>query len=213
MTTARALFSWLDRARLRLAEAWARARLRAEGVALAPGVRLLGVPVASRADGSSIDLGARVVLCSSSRWTALGVAHPVVLRTLRPGARIAIAEDTGLSGATVCAAVEVTIGRRCLVGADAMIVDTDFHPLAAQGRRHAGAAEAIAAAPVRIDDDVFIGARACVLKGVAIGRGAVVGCGAIVTTDVPAGAIVAGNPARVIGHVPGGPSPVADGGA
>jgi len=48
-------------------------------------------------------------------------------------------------------------------------------------------------------DDVFIGMGAMVLKGVAIGPGAVVGAGSVVTSDVEAGAIVAGCPARVIG--------------
>ena len=57
--------------------------------------------------------------------------------------------------------------------------------------------------PVFIEDDVFIGARAMVLKGVRIGKGAVVGAGAVVTKDVPPNAIVAGNPARVVGTTGG----------
>lgn len=46
--------------------------------------------------------------------------------------------------------------------------------------------------------NVFIGARSIVMKGVTIGDGAVVGAGSVVTKDVPANTIVAGNPARVI---------------
>jgi acetyltransferase-like isoleucine patch superfamily enzyme len=52
-----------------------------------------------------------------------------------------------------------------------------------------------------IGDDVFIGARSIVLKGVHIDNGAIVGAGAVVTKNVPAYAIVAGNPARVVGDV------------
>ena len=49
-----------------------------------------------------------------------------------------------------------------------------------------------------IEDDVLIGANAVVIEGVHIGKGAVVGAGSIVTQDVPAGAVVVGNPARII---------------
>lgn len=53
--------------------------------------------------------------------------------------------------------------------------------------------------PVIIEDDVWLGTRVVVLPGVQIGRGAIVGAGAVVTRDVPPYAIVGGNPARVIG--------------
>jgi len=52
--------------------------------------------------------------------------------------------------------------------------------------------------PVRIEDDVWIGARAIILPGIKIGKGAIIGSGAVVTKDVPPYAICAGNPARVI---------------
>lgn len=52
--------------------------------------------------------------------------------------------------------------------------------------------------PVQIGDRVWIGEQACILPGVTIGEGAIVGAGAVVTHDVPANTVVAGNPARVI---------------
>jgi acetyltransferase-like isoleucine patch superfamily enzyme len=98
----------------------------------------------------------------------------------------------------LCAALSIRIGERCLIGADVVIVDTDFHALDA-ARRDAGWT-AIGCAPVEIGDDVFIGTRAIVLKGVCIGRGAVVGAGSVVTRSVPEFAVVAGNPAVMVGQ-------------
>jgi len=72
------------------------------------------------------------------------------------------------------------------------IYDSDFHALDAAERETAEPRTA----QVTIGDDVFIGSNAIVLKGVSIGAGGVVGAGAVVGADVPARAIVAGNPAR-----------------
>ncbi len=177
-------------------DALGRRRLRHAGVEVSTRARLMGLPIVSRCDDSRIMIGDDVVLCSHSRWTALGVAHPVVLRTLRAGALLAIGRGTGISGGSFCAAVSIRIGERCLLGADVLIADTDFHALD-PARRETGWDD-IACAPIDIGDDVFIGARAVILKGVRIGDGAVVGAGAVVTRSVPAHAVVAGNPAAIV---------------
>jgi acetyltransferase-like isoleucine patch superfamily enzyme len=199
----------VHRLRREVASGLGRLVLYAQGVQVGRGVLLFGAPIVQRAGGSAITLGDRVVLCSLPHDTALGVAHAVVLRTLGPEARLEIGEDTGISGGSICAAGRVRIGARCLIGADVLIADTDFHPLAAAGRRHGADPGTIGAAGITIGDDVFIGARACILKGVTIGPGAVVGCAAVVTRDVAALTIVAGNPAREIGRVPEAPGAAA----
>jgi acetyltransferase-like isoleucine patch superfamily enzyme len=105
------------------------------------------------------------------------------------GATIVIGDGTYLNRNTeIVAAGSVAIGNQCKIGRDVLIMDTDQHPL--PGRAHVD--------PVRIEDGVWIGARAIVLKGVTIGRGAIVGAGAIVTRNVPPYSVVAGHPARVL---------------
>jgi acetyltransferase-like isoleucine patch superfamily enzyme len=77
-------------------------------------------------------------------------------------------------------------------------MDSDAHPLHPKDRLRESAP---AKAPVEIADDVFIGARAIILKGVRIGQGAVIGAGSVVVSNVSAFMIAAGNPARVVSEV------------
>ena len=101
-----------------------------------------------------------------------------------------------MSGGTLLAAQSITIGERVILGANTTIVDTDFHPLHANVRM--AEPNAGGTASVIIEDDVFIGMNCLVLKGVTIGHGSVIGAGSVVTGNIPAGVIAAGNPARVI---------------
>ena len=95
---------------------------------------------------------------------------------------VKIGENTMIDmGAVLGGRVEV--GKRCHIGAGTVL---------------AGVIEPPSASPVIIEDDVVIGANAVVIEGVRIGKGAVVGAGSIVLEDVPAGAVVVGNPAKII---------------
>jgi acetyltransferase-like isoleucine patch superfamily enzyme len=94
----------------------------------------------------------------------------------------------------------VEIGERVLIGADVLIFDTDFHNLEPE-RRHAPPDWARISKRVVIEDDVFIGARSIVMKGVSIGKGAIIGAGSVVTADVPPFMIAAGSPARILGSI------------
>lgn len=168
------------------------------GVQIGKNVSFLGMPIVSMVPNSQIRLGDRVSLCSVSEFTALGVNHPVVLRTLRPNAKIVIGDDTGISGASICAASEIQIGKQCLFGANVIIADTDFHAIEPKNRRNNTNSEDIGASPVTIADNVFIGSGSIILKGISIGKNSVIGAGSVVTKDVPENVIVAGNPAVVL---------------
>jgi acetyltransferase-like isoleucine patch superfamily enzyme len=156
------------------------------------------MPIITLANESIIEIRENAVICSDSEKTALGVNHPVVLRTLAPGAIIVIGKNTGISGGTICAATRVEIGNECLIGANVTIADTDFHPLNPQGRRHSNNPREIGTASIVIEDNVFIGTNVVILKGVRVGKNSVIGAGSVVTKDVPENAIVAGNPARLL---------------
>lgn len=173
-------------------------KLRRLGIHAGSGLVLHGIPVVSVSPGSEIRIGSRVVLCSNSEYTALGVNHPVVLRTLQPGAELIIGDDVGISGGSICCAKRVTIGAATMLGANVTIADTDFHPLAPTNRRYNKDPDSIVSAEVVIEENVFIGTNSIILKGVRIGRNSVIGAGSVVTKDIPANVVAAGNPCRVL---------------
>jgi acetyltransferase-like isoleucine patch superfamily enzyme len=116
-----------------------------------------------------------------------------------------------LTNAVLLCEQELRIGNYVVIGWNATIADTDFHPIEPAER----IADAVACSPlgqgrprppiprrpVVIEDDVWIGPNATILKGVRIGAGAFVEAGALVTRDVPAGMRVIGNPAELAGKV------------
>jgi len=93
---------------------------------------------------------------------------------------------------------EVRFGNHVFVG-PMVGFHTAIHPIdAAERRKGIERAE-----PIVIGNDVWIGAQACILAGVHIGDGSVIGAGSVVTKDIPAGVVAAGNPCRVIRKIDG----------
>jgi acetyltransferase-like isoleucine patch superfamily enzyme len=169
---------------------------RRQGVTLGGGISWLGRPILTLAPKSTMSIGDDCLICSRSEQTALGVNHPVVLRTLRPGAVLSLGRGVRMSGTTVCAAQHVVIGDRCVIGSNVTIADTDFHSLDPQVRSSVDDLAGAGSRPVHIGNDVFIGSGSYILKGATVGDCAVIGAASVVTQAVEAGAIVAGNPAR-----------------
>jgi acetyltransferase-like isoleucine patch superfamily enzyme len=108
------------------------------------------------------------------------------------GSHISIGEHTFINyGASITAYREVRIGRHCLLGHHLRIIDRNEYGL--EQREIAPPA-----APVLIEDHVWIGAHVIILPGVRIGRNSAIGAGSVVTKDVPPNCLVVGNPARVL---------------
>jgi acetyltransferase-like isoleucine patch superfamily enzyme len=102
------------------------------------------------------------------------------------------------NGCTFAAARSIRIGNDCLFGPGVRVHDNDGHPLDPARRRRGEPSNPEENAAVTIGNGVWVAAQATILKGVTIGENAVVGAGAVVTADVPANSVVAGNPARVV---------------
>lgn len=112
-------------------------------------------------------------------------------------AMIKIGDNVGMSSPVIWCHERVTIGNNVKIGATTLIIDTDAHNMDYIVRRGQHTDWGVSA-PIVIEDDVFIGAKSVVLKGVTIGARSVIGAGSVVTRNIPADCIAAGNPAKVI---------------
>ena len=115
---------------------------------------------------------------------------------------IKFGEDTHVNNSFVAIAEHksIAIGKRCFIGTNVEIYDSDFHGIKVSDRRTSNPENA---KPVVIGDDVFIGSNVKIMKGVVIGNGSVIANGSIVVGAIPPGVIAGGNPARVLKAVEG----------
>lgn len=126
-------------------------------------------------------------------------------------ARVIIGNHCCFSNAVLLCELELCIGNFVAIGWNATIADTDFHPISPARRIEDAVAcsplgkelrrPPIAAKRIVIEDDVWIGPGATILKGVRIGAGSFIEPGALITRDVPPRSRVGGNPAQVIGNL------------
>ncbi|CAM8619868.1 putative lipopolysaccharide biosynthesis O-acetyl transferase WbbJ [Candidatus Methylacidiphilaceae bacterium] len=173
--------------------------LRMRGLQISMPIRLFGHPICSRYPGSSISLGSHVTIDSSTRANPLGGSSPCVLRTMSPTARLTLGDRVGLSSSVIVAGNSIEIGEDTILGAGAMVLDNDFH---IRGSGFSWLTEYDKSSnPVKIGRGCFIGARSIILKGVTLGDRVIIGAGSVVTKNVPAFSIAAGNPARIVGTV------------
>jgi acetyltransferase-like isoleucine patch superfamily enzyme len=125
-----------------------------------------------------------------------------------PQGRVELGEFALVHGARIICDAEVLIGDYALISWNVVFMDTYRLPFETSQRRKElrlvptreprFAAAEVAALPIRLERNVWIGFDACVLPGVTIGEGSVIGAKSVVTENVPAFTVVAGNPARVI---------------
>ncbi|HMJ65234.1 MAG TPA: acyltransferase [Candidatus Binatia bacterium] len=125
-----------------------------------------------------------------------------------PRGRVKLGDYALVHGARIICDNEILIGNHALISWNVVLMDTYRLPANSAGRRHELelmpqrelriAAADVPARPIHIGPNVWIGFETCVLPGVTIGEGSVIGARSVVTTNVPPFTIAAGNPARIV---------------
>ncbi len=151
--------------------------------------------------GGKISIGDNLTLSSSFLSNMVGLYQRSII-VARNGGKVTIGNNVSMSGVTIYAFKHIEIGDYTNIGGNTKIFDSDFHPVDPlirledpDNKEHTGMRETV------IGKNVFIGCNALILKGVHIGDDSVIGAGSVVTKDIPANCIAAGNPAKVIKQI------------
>jgi acetyltransferase-like isoleucine patch superfamily enzyme len=157
-----------------------------------------GIPCIHISRNGVFEAGKNFVLGNSRDSYVSGLQGKCKIE-VRNGAVLRIGNSVGLTLTTIICHEQITIENNVNIGIGVHIFDTDFHSLNHEFRRDIKLdRENKKTKPILIKNDVFIGAHSIILKGVTIGENSVIGAGSVVTKNIPANVIAAGNPCRVV---------------
>lgn len=174
--------------------------LKSYGVKVGNGLLAFGLPYVYISKNGVCKIGNRCML-TSSRLSSISGAKMKTRLEVRHGATLTLGDDVGMSGCTLFCTDSITIGNHVKIGFGTHIYDTDFHSLDATLRASSEDGKMAKRKPVCIGDNVFIGTRCIILKGVMIGDNSVIAAGSVVVKSVPANELWGGNPAKFIRKV------------
>jgi len=132
-------------------------------------------------------------LCDNSTLTINGIfnAGPGSCISIGNNAEVILGDNSSITAnSKIISHKKIIIGDNVLISWDVQIMDTDFHNILIDNYEQKK--------EIVIEDNVWIGSRATILKGVTIGKGSVIAAGSVVTKDVPENTLVAGVPAKII---------------
>ncbi len=172
---------------------WFKLLMKVTKVEYGNNLLLKGVPVIFNKSGAKLTIGDNVTINSSFLSNLVGLYQRTIIVTRTSDAQIYIGNNVGISGATIYARKRIIIGDNTLIGGNTKIIDNDFHPIDSE-IRFMTPNESMGTRPVEIGKNVFIGCNCLILKGSKIGDNAVIGAGSVVSGEIPANFVAAGNP-------------------
>ena len=180
---------------------WNRLKFRLKGVNFGANLLVFNQMYLDLKQGSILNIGNNFTFTSGDCFNPLSrnIKGSIIVNAK---ASINIGNNVGISSACLWAHKCITIGNNVKIGADCIIFDSDAHSLCYIHRRNWNVDKSFKNdKPIIIENDVLIGTRCIILKGVTIGARSIIGSGSVVTKTIPADCIAAGNPCKVIKYV------------
>lgn len=147
---------------------------------------------------NKITIGNEVAISSGNHYNPLARNIQCAIE-LEKNAFLSIGDKVGISSSCIWIYDFLKIGSRTKIGGDCIIIDSDAHSLNYSERMNGETDRPNAKSKgITIEEDVLIGTRCIILKGVTIGARSIIGAGSVVTTNIPSDCIAAGNPAKII---------------
>lgn len=165
----------------------AKFKLRLWNISFGKRLKVFGSILIYKEPGSQINIGSDCRFNSSDYLNFRGINHRTILQTGNSKAQLRIGNGCSFSGVSIVCDNQVVLHNNVRVGANSSIADRDGHNCGIK--------------PIEIMDNVWLGMNVHVLKGVTIGENSIIGAGSIVTKDIPANVVAAGNPCKVIKEI------------
>lgn len=167
---------------------------RVRGIVIGKNLKTIGRIHFFRSPGSRMEIGDNCEFRSTEVSNLIGINRRCIISANTAEAIIKIGSNCAFSGVSIGARQRIEIGQNCMVGANVIITDNDWHALFPNERRSGEPRSK----PTLIGRNVFIGVDSIILKGSVIGENSVIGAGSVVSGVIPPNVIAAGNPCIVI---------------
>lgn len=165
-----------------------RALVYLSGAVLGKGVTFYGRPFVLKSASGFLKIGDNCTFRSNATSNLIGINRPCII-SVQSNAVLNIGAGCGFSGTVIGCFLSITLEDNVRCGANTLITDSDWHlddPRSGEPKS------------IYIEKNVWLGVNVTVMKGVRIGENSVIGAGSVVTKDVPANVVAAGNPCLVI---------------
>ena len=160
-----------------------------------------GLPIIHKHTTGKMTIGNNCKINNTVSANPIGRSNKCMF-VIRENAHLKIGDNVGMSGTTIVCQQEIVIGDYVKIGGNVCIYDTDFHALDTLSRSNPSEdSKSTSRKRIQIENHVFIGAHSTILKGVAIGENSIIGACSVVTKNIPANQIWAGNPATFIREI------------